>query len=240
MVGFLMTAGVFAMIYKMMPRVQVRWHDVWLGAVVTAAAVHRRQVPDRPVHRQERRRLGLRRRRLAGGDLRLGLLLGADLPAWAPSSPGSTPAPSARCARSARARRKSAIPICLRAARMRRRRPAAPPVVALAPRPHRGAAAEEDGTGLAQRRHRPGGGGGASLPRAAAAAPALSVARSGEAASLPVHQCDHAAGGSRHREHLLQSSALMITLAVLAIGIPARHCRLARRVKPCSHRVPAG
>ena len=24
------------MIYKMMPRVQVRWHDVWLGAVVTA------------------------------------------------------------------------------------------------------------------------------------------------------------------------------------------------------------
>ena len=37
MVGFLMTAGVFAMIYKLMPRVQVRWHDVWLGAVVTAA-----------------------------------------------------------------------------------------------------------------------------------------------------------------------------------------------------------
>ena len=36
-VGFLMTAGVFAMIYKIMPRVQVRWHDVWLGAVVTAA-----------------------------------------------------------------------------------------------------------------------------------------------------------------------------------------------------------
>jgi membrane protein len=35
-IGFLMTAGVFAMIYKIMPRVQVRWHDVWLGAVVTA------------------------------------------------------------------------------------------------------------------------------------------------------------------------------------------------------------
>jgi hypothetical protein len=32
-----MTAGVFAMIYKLMPRVQVRWHDVWLGAVVTSA-----------------------------------------------------------------------------------------------------------------------------------------------------------------------------------------------------------
>jgi membrane protein len=37
LIGFLMTAGVFAMIYKLMPRVQVRWHDVWLGAVVTAA-----------------------------------------------------------------------------------------------------------------------------------------------------------------------------------------------------------
>ncbi|MGZ5157203.1 MAG: YihY/virulence factor BrkB family protein [Caldimonas sp.] len=36
LVGFAMTTGVFAMIYKLMPRVQVRWHDVWLGALVTA------------------------------------------------------------------------------------------------------------------------------------------------------------------------------------------------------------
>ena len=36
LVGFALTTGVFAMIYKMMPRVQVRWHDVWLGSVVTA------------------------------------------------------------------------------------------------------------------------------------------------------------------------------------------------------------
>jgi len=36
LVGFALTTGVFAMIYKMMPRVQVRWHDVWLGAIVTA------------------------------------------------------------------------------------------------------------------------------------------------------------------------------------------------------------
>jgi membrane protein len=36
-VGFLMTMTVFAMIYKMLPRVQVRWHDVWLGAGITAA-----------------------------------------------------------------------------------------------------------------------------------------------------------------------------------------------------------
>jgi len=35
-VGFVMTTGVFAMIYKIMPRVRVKWHDVWLGAAVTA------------------------------------------------------------------------------------------------------------------------------------------------------------------------------------------------------------
>jgi membrane protein len=35
-VGFVMTIGVFAMIYKIMPRVSVKWRDVWLGATVTA------------------------------------------------------------------------------------------------------------------------------------------------------------------------------------------------------------
>ncbi|WP_404872796.1 YihY/virulence factor BrkB family protein [Ideonella sp. A 288] len=35
-VGFLMTTGVFAMIYKIMPRVSVKWRDVWLGALVTS------------------------------------------------------------------------------------------------------------------------------------------------------------------------------------------------------------
>ena len=35
-VGFMLTTGVFAMIYKIMPRVNVRWHDVWLGAGITA------------------------------------------------------------------------------------------------------------------------------------------------------------------------------------------------------------
>jgi membrane protein len=34
--GFTLTSTVFAMIYKMMPRVGVRWYDVWLGALVTA------------------------------------------------------------------------------------------------------------------------------------------------------------------------------------------------------------
>ena len=35
-IGFVLTTAVFAMIYKLMPRVRVHWHDVWLGAVVTA------------------------------------------------------------------------------------------------------------------------------------------------------------------------------------------------------------
>lgn len=34
--GFVLTTTVFAMIYKIMPRVSVKWRDVWLGAVVTA------------------------------------------------------------------------------------------------------------------------------------------------------------------------------------------------------------
>jgi membrane protein len=35
-VSYLVTTLAFAMIYKIMPRVKVRWHDVWLGAAVTA------------------------------------------------------------------------------------------------------------------------------------------------------------------------------------------------------------
>jgi membrane protein len=36
LVGFLMTTAVFALIYKLMPRVKVSWGDVWVGAAVTA------------------------------------------------------------------------------------------------------------------------------------------------------------------------------------------------------------
>jgi len=36
LVGFGLTTVVFAMIYKMMPRVHIQWHDVWLGALVTS------------------------------------------------------------------------------------------------------------------------------------------------------------------------------------------------------------
>lgn len=35
-VGFVLTTAVFALIYKLMPRVHVQWQDVWVGAVVTA------------------------------------------------------------------------------------------------------------------------------------------------------------------------------------------------------------
>ena len=35
-VGFLLTTTVFALIYKLMPRVSVSWADVWVGATVTA------------------------------------------------------------------------------------------------------------------------------------------------------------------------------------------------------------
>ena len=34
--GYGVTVVAFAMIYKIMPRVKIRWHDVWLGAAVTA------------------------------------------------------------------------------------------------------------------------------------------------------------------------------------------------------------
>ena len=34
--GLVVTTIGFAMIYKLMPRVKVQWHDVWIGAVVTA------------------------------------------------------------------------------------------------------------------------------------------------------------------------------------------------------------
>lgn len=35
-IGFGLATTVFAMIYKIMPRAQIRWHDVWIGAAVTA------------------------------------------------------------------------------------------------------------------------------------------------------------------------------------------------------------
>jgi len=34
--SFALTTGMFALIYKLMPRVQIRWDEVWIGAVLTA------------------------------------------------------------------------------------------------------------------------------------------------------------------------------------------------------------
>ena len=35
-VSFALVTAVFAMIYKIMPRVKIEWHDVWIGAAVTS------------------------------------------------------------------------------------------------------------------------------------------------------------------------------------------------------------
>jgi membrane protein len=35
-VSFAITTGLFALIYKFLPRVEIAWHDVWIGAAVTA------------------------------------------------------------------------------------------------------------------------------------------------------------------------------------------------------------
>jgi membrane protein len=36
LVGFALTTTIFALIYKLMPRAKIAWHDVWVGAAVTA------------------------------------------------------------------------------------------------------------------------------------------------------------------------------------------------------------
>ena len=35
-VSFAIVTGLFAAIYKLMPRAEIAWHDVWIGAIVTA------------------------------------------------------------------------------------------------------------------------------------------------------------------------------------------------------------
>jgi membrane protein len=36
LISLALSTGMFAMIYKLMPRAKIEWHDVWIGAVVTA------------------------------------------------------------------------------------------------------------------------------------------------------------------------------------------------------------
>jgi membrane protein len=35
-ISFVITTGLFALIYKLLPRADIAWHDVWIGAAVTA------------------------------------------------------------------------------------------------------------------------------------------------------------------------------------------------------------
>jgi hypothetical protein len=78
--SFGVTAALFAMIYKLLPRhpdrVGRRGHRRPHGI----APVHDRQVRDQPVHRQSGRRLGVRRRCGARDHPAVGLLRRADLP----------------------------------------------------------------------------------------------------------------------------------------------------------------
>ena len=172
-VGFvLVTAGVFAMIYKLMPRVQVRWHDVWIGAVVTAAlfTVGKFLIG-----------LYIGKSGVASGFGAAGslvvifvwvyysaqiFLLGAEFTWVYARTFGSMRSLS----ESAKEARDSDLPSRSEDAPV----PAAPPVVALAPRPIVARPRRKTEPALAQPRHRPGGGGGVALHRAAAAAPALS------------------------------------------------------------------
>jgi len=39
-VSFAVITVLFALIYKILPRVRVTWHDVWIGAAVTASLLH--------------------------------------------------------------------------------------------------------------------------------------------------------------------------------------------------------
>ena len=77
--SFALITGLFAAIYKMMPRAKIAWRDVWIGAVVTALLFAAGKLPDRPVPRQKRGDIGFRCGGIHGGAADLGLLLRAEL-----------------------------------------------------------------------------------------------------------------------------------------------------------------
>jgi len=52
--SFVLTTGLFALIYKIMPRVRIRWSEVWMGAAITAILFTIGKFFDRPVYRQKR------------------------------------------------------------------------------------------------------------------------------------------------------------------------------------------
>ena len=68
----------FAMIFKILPDAKIDWRDVWIGAAVTAAAVHAGQGDHRRLPRPQRPDRHLRGGRLHRRAADLGVLLGLD------------------------------------------------------------------------------------------------------------------------------------------------------------------
>ena len=62
----------------MLPRVRIEWRDVWVGRGRNFAAVCDRQISDRALHRQEQRRIELRRCWRHRDRAAMGVLLRAD------------------------------------------------------------------------------------------------------------------------------------------------------------------
>ncbi len=79
--SFVVVTALFALIYKFLPRVTHQLARRLDRRRRDRAALHDRQVPDRPLHRQEQRGVRVRRRGIARRGADLGLLLRADLPA---------------------------------------------------------------------------------------------------------------------------------------------------------------
>ena len=50
--SFAVISALFAVTFKVVPGMKVRWRDVWMGVVVTAFPIQRRKVLDRPLSRK--------------------------------------------------------------------------------------------------------------------------------------------------------------------------------------------
>ena len=70
-VSLAVVTGLFAMMFKMLPDARIAWTDVWVGAVITAFLFTVGQFLIGLFTRQDRRRLGIRRRRIVGHPLGL-------------------------------------------------------------------------------------------------------------------------------------------------------------------------
>ena len=79
--GFRSDGMLFAMAYRILPRVKIAWRDVVIGAVVTAALFEGGKYPHRAVSRPRERELGLRRGRVVHHRSGVGVLLRANFPA---------------------------------------------------------------------------------------------------------------------------------------------------------------